>query len=255
MLSIVFDGVAIPVLWSLLNKKGNSNTKERICLLKRFEKLFGYERIEALLCDREFVGKRWFRYLRNHDITFVIRIKCNTRAQVSRGRKSTQVKNLFHCLSANTYMTLKEPRRVWGIKLSLSALRLPTGELLILASNNHDIEDPVELYARRWEIETLFQCLKGRGFNFEDTHITDAERIKRLVATLSLATVWALKVGHWAHENLRALKLNKYGRLEKSFFRYGLDYLHQVILETRYADLWDTFLQLFSSKKHIALKL
>ncbi len=26
------------------------------------------------------------------------------------------------------------------------------------------------LYRRRWEIETMFECLKTRGFRMEDTH-------------------------------------------------------------------------------------
>ena len=29
-------------------------------------------------------------------------------------------------------------------------------------------------------IECLFGCFKGRGFNFEDTHITDKTRIKKM---------------------------------------------------------------------------
>jgi len=33
-------------------------------------------------------------------------------------------------------------------------------------------------YKRRWEIEVLFQCLKSRGFNFEETHLKDEERLK-----------------------------------------------------------------------------
>ncbi|MBK9040676.1 MAG: transposase [Bdellovibrionales bacterium] len=32
----------------------------------------------------------------------------------------------------------------------------------------------------RWQIETLFSCLKSRGFNLEETHVTDLERIKKL---------------------------------------------------------------------------
>ncbi len=30
------------------------------------------------------------------------------------------------------------------------------------------------------KFETLFGCLKGRGFHFEDTHITDLARIKKV---------------------------------------------------------------------------
>jgi hypothetical protein len=41
-------------------------------------------------------------------------------------------------------------------------------------------------YAVRWEIETLFGCLKSRGFRMEQTHLTDAERLRKLVALFAL---------------------------------------------------------------------
>ncbi len=50
------DGVAYPLLFTMLPKKGTSNTKERIGLLQRYIRLFGTESIDCLLADREFVG-------------------------------------------------------------------------------------------------------------------------------------------------------------------------------------------------------
>jgi hypothetical protein len=41
MLAIVYRGIAIPILWTLLNKRGNSDTKERIALIQRFIAIFG----------------------------------------------------------------------------------------------------------------------------------------------------------------------------------------------------------------------
>ena len=55
-LAIVHQGVAIPVLLILLDKKGNSNTDERIQLINRFIELFGVEKIDGYLADREFIG-------------------------------------------------------------------------------------------------------------------------------------------------------------------------------------------------------
>lgn len=56
---------------------------------------------------------------------------------------------------------------VQAIYLS-ALLRRADGKLLILASNCKQA-DPVVVYGLRWGIEHLFQCLKGRGFNMEDT--------------------------------------------------------------------------------------
>src|SRR3954462_10150042 len=67
----------------------------------------------------------------------------------------------------------------------------------------------LEQYANRWEIETLFGCLKTRGFCFEDTHLTAGERINKLVALLALAFTWAHLTGEWLtqHQPIRFKKL------------------------------------------------
>jgi hypothetical protein len=65
-------------------------------------------------------------------------------------------------------------RPVWGCFVHLSALRLDDGEWLILATFGAPQEQAINAYADRWQVETLFGCLKTRGFNFEDTHLKDA---------------------------------------------------------------------------------
>lgn len=75
MLSITYKGIAIPLFWSLLDKKGNSNTKERIAIMGRFFAQFGKDNIAGLLADREFIGSDWFMWLKKERIHFIIRIK------------------------------------------------------------------------------------------------------------------------------------------------------------------------------------
>ncbi|WP_163370353.1 hypothetical protein [Endozoicomonas acroporae] len=62
-LAINYKGMSIPILWTLLPKKGCSNTTERVELLKRFRKIFPEQAIQRLLMDREFKGKQWLKYL------------------------------------------------------------------------------------------------------------------------------------------------------------------------------------------------
>jgi hypothetical protein len=49
VLSVVHQGVALPIMWTFLPKKGNSNTKERMALLNRFITQFGTCTIDCLL--------------------------------------------------------------------------------------------------------------------------------------------------------------------------------------------------------------
>jgi len=60
---IVNEGISFPIWWKVLPKKGNTNTNERIDAIERIIKLFGKEKIRYILCDREFIGEEWIRYL------------------------------------------------------------------------------------------------------------------------------------------------------------------------------------------------
>ena len=46
---------------------------------------------------------------------------------------------------------------------------------LIVSFNKPD--EAQSLYKERWQIETAFKALKTSGFNIEDTHLTDLDRI------------------------------------------------------------------------------
>lgn len=226
-LGIAYKGTAIPIYWELLDKRGNSDTEERIALIKKFIQTFGKENIAELLCDREFVGEDWFKWLLDEKISFCIRIKNNTVTTNARGEKAW-MNTLFYGLKCGENRTLEGKRKVTGCFVYLSGLRLEDGELLIVTTDREP-ENAIKRYAARWEIETLFGCLKGRGFNFEDTHIVDQERIKKLFVLLAIAFCWAHKTGEWQHE-VKPIKIKKHGRPTMSLFRYGLDYLVEAIV-------------------------
>jgi hypothetical protein len=227
MLSVVYKGIAIPLFWTLLTKRGNSDTQERIEIIQRFINQFGKSMIAGLLADREFVGDNWFAWLLTEKIPFCIRIKNNVITTNARGLE-VNIDALFYDLKPGEQSVLQGLRKLWRHKVYLSALRLTDGELLIVATD-YLMESPIQHYALRWEIETLFSCLKGRGFNFEDTHMTQPERIEKLLALLSIAFCWAYKTGEWRHVQ-KAIKIKKHGRKAISYFRYGLDLLRDTAL-------------------------
>jgi hypothetical protein len=70
-LGVVYKGAAIPIYWLPLNHRGNSSTRQRIALVKRFVDRFGYSNILGLLADREFVGQDWFKWLESKKILFL----------------------------------------------------------------------------------------------------------------------------------------------------------------------------------------
>ena len=63
MLGIAHQGLAIPLIWQMLPKKGNSQTNERVNVMEKLTRMFSKESVAYLTADREFVGKQWFKYL------------------------------------------------------------------------------------------------------------------------------------------------------------------------------------------------
>lgn len=226
VLGIAYKGIAIPVLWTMLEKKGNSNTQERIALVGEFVRLFGVGTILYLCADREFIGKTWFQWLMKNEITFRIRMRENTLMPNRRG-ELVAAKRLFRQLAIDQPLVFDKPRRIWGLALWVTGMRLASGEYLIVVSP-HYAAAAIEAYAQRWEIETLFGCLKSRGFRLEETHVIEPERLKKLIALLALAFCWAHVIGEWLSRQ-KALKPKKHGRLAKSIFRYGLDHLRRIL--------------------------
>ena len=226
MLGVAYKGLAFPLLWVLLDKKGNSDTQERLSLIDTLLTLVDVERIEALVADREFTGKRWFKGLKERRLIFVMRVRNNTLIG-SKGRTRSAKQRYSHLQAQQVYVC---PKRCWvfGLRLCTAVSKSKEGELVVLVCNA-DPDKALVRYAQRWQIETLFSALKSRGFNLEDTHMTTADRLDKLLALLAIAFAWAHLVGEWCHQQ-RPLKLKAHGYLAKSYFKRGLDALRSAIL-------------------------
>jgi hypothetical protein len=136
--------------------------------------------------------------------------------------------------------------KVFNQRCQLAAGRSDKGELLIVATNQNPGHG-VHIYLKRWEIENLFQALKGRGFRFEDTHLICHVHIEKLIALLVVGFCWAHKVGEWK-ATLKPIKFYRYPdktrRPQYSYFRYGLDAVRDILPHIQ--DAWEEFLQIIS---------
>lgn len=226
VVGIAYRGTAFPLLWTILEKKGCSDTTERIALMKEFGRIFGYHSISYLCADREFIGKDWFAYLRSVEVDFRIRVRENTKVRNGRGQV-VAIHRLFRSQRIGEPLTIEQARVIWGLPLFISGVRLSSGEYVIVVAPRETLAALCD-YARRWEIETLFSCLKSRGFRLEETHVTHPERLKKLMALLALAFCWAHIIGEWLTRQ-RPLKIKNHGRLARSIFRHGFDHLRRIL--------------------------
>ena len=232
MLSIAYHGMSIPILWTMLPKRGNSNTQERKELIQRFLNLFGEEYIESFLANREFIGDDWFGELIHNQIPFYIRIRSNMWINVP-GKGPKKAFWLFNSLPLNTAYHYFKIVNIDGQSVYLTGMKVLNREgkidFVIIASFK---PDPLALikYKDRWQIETMFKAFKSGGFNFEDTHLTDEARIAKLIALVCVAFIWVYLVGIDRHTNGDAIKIKKHGRKAFSLFKYGLIFVAHALL-------------------------
>lgn len=226
MLSIAYKGIGLPIFWTVLDLEGNSATKERIAILKRVIERLGASRIFAFTADREFVGKEWFEFLSEQQIPFIIRVKgCYVGEEIS---DKCKVRLKTFCKGLGRKQILNRCVILWGMPLYVSAERKKGAKEPVIVVSNVHFQNALELYRKRWAIETMFGCFKTRGFYIEDTHMTDPEKIERLLFVVGIAFCWAYRLGDLRAEE-KPVQIKSHGRPEKSLFRKGLDILRHAI--------------------------
>lgn len=230
LIGIEWVGIVVPIYWKMLEGKGNSKTELRVELIDRFIKRFGKEGILGVIGDREFTGGKWFEELRGRGINFCMRIRENAKVKI---RKKAREKHAWAVFAGVRQPELRmvEGAIVYGQRVNLMGTRTSKQQFLILATTA-PVEEAREIYVRRWAIETLFGCLKTKGFNLEATHLKSAEKIERLLAVVAIAFCWAFKIGLWKHCHVKRIVIKNHERPLFNFFRYGLDEIRNCLLST-----------------------
>ena len=227
---LVYQGVSIPLGYQSLQKPGNSNTDQRKRLLTTVLAYFDPS-VCCLVADREFIGRDWFAFLLAQPVDFVIRLRGNTWLTLDAGRRRYAATFNARMPRGSTryypHTTLYD-----GLTLNLVCHRPVRGERILLITNRTDLQQVLALYGQRWAIETTFACLKSRGFNLEDTHLTHPQRLHLLMGLLAWTMLWALLVGRQLQQR-KPIPIKKHGRKAISLFRRGLDQLTQLIHQAR----------------------
>lgn len=232
MISVAWKGVGIPLIWSMLPKAGNSNHQERRQLLQRYINMFGTASVESLMGDREFIGEEWFKNLIGEETPFYMRIKEKMLVDVPRKGK-LKAFWLFNSLPLNTASFYPKIICIDGNWVYLSGMKVLNKEnkieFVIIATFRPD-PDALLRYKDRWQIETMFKACKSSGFNIEDTHLTNLERISKMLSLVSVAFIWAYRVGIYRNDNISPIQIKKHGRRAYSLFKYGLVFIANALL-------------------------
>lgn len=199
---------------------------ERIDWMKRFFKLFSLDNIAYVTADREFIGRDWLDYLLKEKTPFRIRIRNNTQVRSGRSHRWMNVTRLFCGHRLQQARVLNKTRKVWGLDVYVIGLRTADGYVIVIT--NEAPHQAMADYKLRWNIEMLFSCLKKRGFDFERTHLSEPERVSKLLALLTVAFCWCVLQGETLAVR-KELVLKKHGYVGKGLFRQGLELLSNLV--------------------------
>jgi len=213
VLSVLYGKTAIPLLWECLSHSGNSSSQTRTDLLEDLFTLLCPTRVGVLLADREFVGAKWFETLWHWAVPFCIRIRDDTRLE------DVKAGEFFGDLQPGQTVLMGHELLCYGLPLNIAVTLSPEQTRVIVASNL-SVETLLTEYAKRWRIECLFRHLKTGGFRLEETHMTEHDKLERLLYVLVVAYLWCSVLGATAK-----VRLKPHGRPAKAVFTAGLNLL------------------------------
>ena len=225
VVTVILNGVGLPIAWRMLpkrTKRGNSNRLHRIRLMEQVLAILAVADIRALTMDREFVGSGWLTWLRLMEVPYVVRVKANTLVG--------GIPADWWCERNRWKKHAAQFHEVFGEQVYFAAKRIRNGRDAFVAVISHGFQgtEALDLYQMRWGIETFFSHLKKRGYQFEDTHMTQSCRIEKLLGVLAVAFALCY---HWGRklEQDTGIKLKKHGHRAKSVFRQGFESLHEML--------------------------
>ena len=232
MLGICYKNMAIPIMFKMLDKRGNSDTLERIELMKNFMHWFGKDCIDCLLADREFIGQDWLCFLNKNKIAYHIRSRNNFKVFCFDKNTEKPVFWLFNKLKIGEFYHHPKIVKINGVLCYVSGTKCVGKDgkfdFLILISFSKP-QQSLEYYKKRWQVETLFKAFKSSGFDIESTHVTDQNRLEKLFLIVMLALVWCYKIGDFVDQNIKPIKIKKHQRKAFSVFKYGLNYIKNIL--------------------------
>jgi hypothetical protein len=103
---------------------------------------------------------------------------------------------------------------------------------IYLVSNMELGEEACYWYSKRFRIETFFSAQKSRGFHLDKSHISDPQRISRLLIAACLAYIWVIYLGAIAIRDEWVSIIHRPDRCDLGLFQLGLDLLEHFLNES-----------------------
>jgi hypothetical protein len=202
MVSVSFEGRAIPLLWIVWDQAGNSSYAKWKTVLSpvitELQKQAWCAQIPIIVvADREFASPRLAQWLKQtYHVDSVLRLKRSE--YLCDQDQAVQLATLlqhFPRASTRYYRQIavtKTSNFLVNVTISWGA---QYDEPLIVVATSEGAEQAVRTYEKRFGIEPMFKDQKSNGFDIEGTKVTDPKRLETLLILMALAHIFCTSEG------------------------------------------------------------
>src|SRR5438105_12824116 len=189
MIHVVYKGRALPLAWRVRQgPKGHFPEDLHIALVELVSGLIPEGAPVVLLGDGEFDGTRLQQVVQDAGWSYVCRTGCHMTA--SWDGETFRLDTLGTCIKPGTLIELSEvlfTREAYGPIMLICGWAKGYKEPIYLVTNMAAAEDACRLYSKRFRIEAFFSDQKSRGFHLHKSHLSDPQRLSRLLIAACLA--------------------------------------------------------------------
>jgi hypothetical protein len=233
MLHVVYKGRALPLAWRVRQApKGHFPEELHIALVELIRGLIPAGVQVVLLGDGEFDGTRLQHTLQQAGWSYACRTATSTVATWE--SETFRLDALGACLKPGRLIELKEvycTREAYGPIMVLCCWAKGYQEPLYLISNMAAAEEACRWYEKRFRIETFFSDQKSRGFHIHKSHISDVQRLSRLLIAACLAYIWVVYLGSLGEKEQWRVIIHRKQRCDLSLCQWGLRLLEHLLNE------------------------
>ena len=233
MIHVVYKGRALPLAWRVRQApKGHFPEDLHIAVVELMRKVIPEGAKVVFLGDGEFDGTALQATLHEAGWSYVCRTAMNT--TVTWDGTTFRLDTLGACLTPGRLIEIKNvhvTREAYGPIMVLCCWAKGYHEPLYLVSNMATAEAACRLYEKRFRIETFFADQKSRGFHIHKSHMSDVQRLSRLLIAACLAYIWIIYLGSVCEKDQWSPIVHRKKRCDLSLFQLGIRFLEHLLNE------------------------
>jgi hypothetical protein len=229
LVSVVYQKRALPLVWLVVKgSKGHFPEESHLQLLQQVHSLIPTGSDVVFLGDGEFDGIEFQAQIDAYDWAYVCRTAKN--AQLTQDHETFPFEQVQvqagECISLPQ---VKHTEKQYGPVHAIAWWRKGEKKPIYLVTNMALAQEACHFYAKRFRIETFFSDQKSRGFHLHKSHISDPNRLSRLMFAACLAYIWIIFLGALAVWGGFRKIIHRADRCDWSLFRLGLALLEYFL--------------------------